>query len=197
MDFFKIIWNPNTNCAYTKKTIYSNPILRCPKCKQLIKDHKIYDFSVMLSKEAPLSDLVTTLYSIPIISKKAYEIFKKENITGFKAHKIQVCNSKGKAIDVLYYALEYTGRISINYNEMGLMSTKCDECGMDYIENKSFIYEKLCLDDSTWDSSDMCVGGYCTSKVIDIVKENNLTGFMFKPAEDAWNSLKRSEIIIK
>lgn len=196
MNLFKILWNPNNRYVYTKRTIYSNPIPRCSKCNQLIKNQLIYDFSIMLNKDEPISDLISSLYSIHIISHKAYEIFKTEGVRGFKAHKIHILDCDGNIVDTTYYSLQYTGLISINYDEMGITCKKCNVCGMEYIVNQEFTYETLCFDETTWDGSDICVGGYCTSKVVDIVKENELTGFMFKPAEDSWNSLKKSEIII-
>ena len=118
----------------------------------------------MLNKDKLISDLISSLYSIHIISHKAYEIFKTEGVRGFKARKIHILDCDGNIVDTTYYSLQYTGLISINYDEMGITCKKCDVCGMEHIVNQEFTYETLCFDESTWDGSDICVGGYCTCR---------------------------------
>ena len=152
---------------------------------------------MIVNKKNPLPDLMFSLYAIHIISSRAYDSFKENNICGFIAHPIKVYDNNGQSVEMNYYSVEYTGKLAIDYNKMGVDYVKCYKCMNSFVANPSMTYDNLYLDDNSWDGSDLCIGGFCTKKLLDIVNKKKLQGFMFKPAVDAWNPSSKTEIIIK
>ena len=138
-----------------------------------------------------------------IVSEKALEAFKTENISGYIAEPIEIIDDKANdevaAEKPQYYYLYVNGIISLDYGAMHYKKKNyCSDCGS-YNWSRQKIGESV-LDHSSWNQCDICkLIDYpnifiCTQKVIDVIKKHNLKGFVKGKESDVFLPLKAEKV---
>ena len=194
---------------------YDTKETKCDSCGRTIQNIQLNywppRFSLEGAKKYPDLLIVVTPFENKcgmIISEKALQVFQTENISGFFAEPIEVCdnpkNAKSAksaiALDVPnYYYIYINGNISLDYQKMHYRKKNvCNECGQ-YTWSRQKIGESA-LDYSTWDQSDICkLTDYpnifvCTQRVIDAIKQNKLKGFAKASEKDIFRVDNTNEI---
>lgn len=130
-----------------------------------------------------------------VISERAARIFQENNLTGITEF-IPIRAEKeinGTLVPLpetapKYVLVQITGRIDLDYRRMCLKKKKvCKTCG-GFEWNRQRMHP-LCMDERTWDGSDLCrnesIPGYIlfSKTAVDLVKKYKLKGFSFEPLE--------------
>lgn len=122
-----------------------------------------------------------------LLSEKSLAIFEQNEISGigYKTA-VDVCDETLQPLTDApkYYGTEILGKIELDLSGMNLKKKRfCVQCCQ--FEWNRHRMEPLRLDVNSWDGSDVCrvtsIPGYtvCSSKFMDVVNRNGLTGFSF------------------
>ena len=116
-----------------------------------------------------------------LLSERTLEVFRAHGITGIG----EVEPVQGPEV-VRYRLVGVSGRVDLDLPNMCLKKKRlCSTCG-GFEWNRQRM-PKLCLDEQTWDGSDICrvtsIPGYviCSEAVVSLVKKEKLKGFAFEP----------------
>ena len=185
--FYHLLHNHSRKYKYLKKLVSGDLKIRkrCQVCGNYSErgeeSYKGLIFEASDNPEYPDCILYGGAPNFLIISQRALDVFIQESVTGFQAYPVSILD-KGEEIEKQYYILRIYGKAAYNYKKMGRKpSFYCVDCGYtDYIGKRPLNYEFTYLKENSWDGSDLFLSTCCTEKVIDIIKENKLTGFVEK-----------------
>lgn len=204
IEYYGMSSDQNPKFVYAKMIVEGNAYAKveCPVChKETKAPPSIYNLTATLSKGSIFPDMLCFAPAswMKVISEKALTVFKENNVAGFIPHKLKIVDSKKNPLSGLnYYILEIIGYANIDYDKMGTRVTEyCKCCGYRKFENWENVHEQNWLIEDTWDGSDIFTVNLCTRKVLQVVYENQLTGFSFKHGIDTGNALKQYEINLK
>lgn len=124
-----------------------------------------------------------------IVSEKTLDLYEKNNISGYSDYRLVTVTTeiqdKTSTKIPIYYSLNITGRVDLDYSVMQLKKKKkCAQCGQ-FNWNRMRL-NPLVIDFSTWDGSDLCLlssfPGFklCSSLAREVMTTNKLTGFSFR-----------------
>lgn len=145
-------------------------------------------------------DLLTVSVPFPekcgmIVSERALSAFRQEGITGFETYPVDFADPIAPG----YFFLTVTGSVSLNHQAMHLRKKHvCADCGS-FSWSRQKIGESV-LDSASWDGSDLCkLTDYpniflCTSRVVDVIRGNNLKGFTVRSESEIFQPLKAVKI---
>ncbi|ACV61102.1 hypothetical protein Dtox_0142 [Desulfofarcimen acetoxidans DSM 771] len=154
--------------------------IKCPKYPG--HQRGVRDINVNLwidIKKPKMGDFVSTVYSDWLITDHVAEIFKANNLTGYRLQPVKVCNKK---LDFNLWELIITGSAGKAHPDSGIyVKEHCEYCGsMIYSPIKKGI--GIIVDEARWDGSDFFTITeyykyvFITEKVKKIIEENNLRG---------------------
>ena len=192
--FYVLSANQSRKYKYLKKLIRGKLEIRkeCDLCGHYVEyDDEAYknlEFEISDNVEFPDNIMFGGSPNFLFISRKSFDEFSQEGITGFEAYPI-VIFQRGEKVEQQYFILKICGKAAYNYKKMGKKPlTYCEKCGYTgYSGKPPFNYEFTYLKENSWDGSDIFLNKYCTEKVIDVIKKYKLTGFDARDMIHAFN----------
>ena len=166
---------------------YERQSTKCIKCGNILLDTAMPPFEYIIEGKR-LGDIMRIIPGYYLVSKKVYELFSSNNISGISFSKNITCikwiDRKGVKIpqtvsDYFYMTIE--GKCGDVFLPNGKLIPKCPLCGA--LQCSTVIKTAFNIDN--WDGSDIfthncATGMMCTEKVKAIIEKNNLKNFDFK-----------------
>ena len=137
-----------------------------------------------------LYDIIWTTNAFPlIVSQRVIELFKSNEITGWKTYNVKIHSKKNEFINQKYYGLIITGRCG--YQDYSKNSISMEKIGVMIEPHLKGFYFK----DDYWDGSDlfMCIPNeegesnmfrFCTQKVADLIKKEKIKNLSLEKVTD-------------